>query len=863
MSYELSAKDGAIAEFLGKDAAAGGPFAILGLRYEPIDEPLILRACQMRLAQINGHHRAQSPAADEVRLAVHSAASQLLDPELCAELAKHWPEGTWEIESGGDSPKAWRVESKSRLDEGIRRQAVALLGACGGWNARSRKRLGQFARMHKVSAAQLVAGIIGDRGEPVHAVDGIVGGIQTERATVRGPSLIDPSPGALPWTIIPVAYVLMGMALVSVGYVKHRSDVVIPAAEISDARQPSDTSAESVFESSQRERESSPSRRHYSSILHELELAEREGVFDLDSAARFSEVGERLVRQWTEFSGEELDQAVMGVRGVLGGIINNEIFEAASSFLAVEERGPVSMLSLAMRSWLFGAEDHSPDLTAMTSRAFDTGKEGAFDSDLLEVFENQAVMSSDESAWWVWWLSQLEPLRHRGNPVIRESLLLESVYQRLMDGTIGDGWAESSRDIVLGVEWGSGSAGRSWFMGVVVDPRVRSDRLSVLTRAIVVHSSARGLGLDMIIEADDSIADREAYLVRLREQWASDEAVADGVGNQLIERIETLLRMTRNPLGRNQAMIRGVELARVNSACWVRDGNEAMLIKLIELFDSPIESIQASGLALDLSSSEADRQWATDARNIASTEEFMEHLGVLDRFVSIGPKSAHALVYLAMQAPDLQVRDQAERSMLARRDDPAILIALDRIAGASRTTRRMVELINSYVGREGDLGDPQSSRLALLKRLVQVGILDDGGSSRGVQDFSHALDELFAMRALSQDGDHVQTVYEELVFGLLERGVDVPAGIRARLLVRLRSAAGPMQRFAAYQSAGFEVLAFQIADEHPALKSRVDRVLNESVSQQLEGKDVIDQIMLIERSMAELWLIVLESEGVS
>ena len=112
---ELKQESSLISDFLGERAAMGGPFALLGLAHHPIDDQMILRACERRLHKINEHRRSNTPGGDEARMAVHAAASQLLDPAVRDELSRHWPAGS--PETMHDGPAAWEQESEGVLDD--------------------------------------------------------------------------------------------------------------------------------------------------------------------------------------------------------------------------------------------------------------------------------------------------------------------------------------------------------------------------------------------------------------------------------------------------------------------------------------------------------------------------------------------------------------------------------------------------------------------------------------------------------------------------------------------------------------------------------------------------------------------------
>lgn len=71
-----------IAKFLEPSAATGGPLALLGLDPAQLHDVSIVAALEQRLAQVWDHAEGDSPEADEVRLALHAAAAQLLDPVM-------------------------------------------------------------------------------------------------------------------------------------------------------------------------------------------------------------------------------------------------------------------------------------------------------------------------------------------------------------------------------------------------------------------------------------------------------------------------------------------------------------------------------------------------------------------------------------------------------------------------------------------------------------------------------------------------------------------------------------------------------------------------------------------------------------
>ena len=145
-----------IVVFLGSDAGQGGPFALLGLLHEIQSDQQVYQACNRRLQQIDFSRHRSTPDAAEVRLAVHAAASQLLDPTLRKQLAMRWPPGV-----PASVPQAWKKSAASTtLTPRLIHNAKLLIAGSGGWNPLARKRLAHFARVNRLSAIDVVNALI-------------------------------------------------------------------------------------------------------------------------------------------------------------------------------------------------------------------------------------------------------------------------------------------------------------------------------------------------------------------------------------------------------------------------------------------------------------------------------------------------------------------------------------------------------------------------------------------------------------------------------------------------------------------------------------------------------------------------------
>ncbi len=157
-----------IARFLGEEEAAGGPFALLGVSPRACTDELVLSGLDRQVERVNQHAECDTPEADEVRLALHAAAAQLLDPVVRRHLIMRWGgvaparppvpvvAGKAPVEPVNvprmQPPVVARPVVSSRLLEA---DAILTLGLFGGWNERSLRRLLTLAHRRGMGNAQV------------------------------------------------------------------------------------------------------------------------------------------------------------------------------------------------------------------------------------------------------------------------------------------------------------------------------------------------------------------------------------------------------------------------------------------------------------------------------------------------------------------------------------------------------------------------------------------------------------------------------------------------------------------------------------------------------------------------------------
>lgn len=134
-----------IERFLGRAAVAGGPFALLGLTPEDASEDLIILQLQRRLDAVARHPESGTHEADEVRMALHAAAAQLL--EHASPAASERLEVA--AQSLGTTPAAI----------GMEHAVLTTIGMHGGWNARALSQLMMIAQTRGAMAQDVISAV--------------------------------------------------------------------------------------------------------------------------------------------------------------------------------------------------------------------------------------------------------------------------------------------------------------------------------------------------------------------------------------------------------------------------------------------------------------------------------------------------------------------------------------------------------------------------------------------------------------------------------------------------------------------------------------------------------------------------------
>ena len=129
------------------------PFHLLGLPRKAASETEVLQALGARMSAIAGHPRSQTPEANEIRLALHAAAAQLLDPKLQELLLQRSGEASQPQEPPPQTVEPPRPEATNHVPmesaepyvHPLTHDVLLVVAANGGWNAAAMRRLAMLA----------------------------------------------------------------------------------------------------------------------------------------------------------------------------------------------------------------------------------------------------------------------------------------------------------------------------------------------------------------------------------------------------------------------------------------------------------------------------------------------------------------------------------------------------------------------------------------------------------------------------------------------------------------------------------------------------------------------------------------------
>lgn len=872
--------DAVAAKFLGPSAGRGGPFALLGLTHEASSPRVIREAAARRLNQIDRHPMRRTPEADELRLAVHAAAAQLADTVLHAELVRHWPPGEAE-----PVPVAWRSHL-SAVSAQLADQARKIVGASGGWNPRAKKRLAHLARLHRVSAVDLLVAV---RPAGANTAGKRAG------AKKRLPPMI-PEPGSTGAWWLRLHGGLAAMLVLM---------LTLIAIELSSSDDPGaasaivDTTGIKTPAMGDRSGPMVPGPRtsiaHHAALEQELRntllmASDRPG----DGAERGARAIDAFLDNWTQTPPDTRDRIADSLAEIIARVtvpgadaepantaspMTGSIAAAAASPDAVRSAGARALarwlgssraLTRATRARVLdaaGLEEDPSSAATLTERIDPLMAQALTDAIGL-------IDPNDGEAWEAW-SAALASAKGAGESVEVQTRLV--ALERLLNAgpgvAAGQGWADAVTSVATGLSWRAGDAARVWFLGALTSDRYASSALAGLTEVLATRVSAPGVDPGMVLTPGADAAAREALAGRYRSAWMNTAGVDPALREELIERIAGALGGAAAASGRGgddraakAAALLG--LARVNAAAaMLFGGDEAQSAELMSI---PSDTPAPSSARTSPSGEGLSDAWA---RELLATENAGRVMAMLNEAAArrdpASPTAAEAIVVKAMQGGEGGVRDRAREVVLGSGWDIQMLLALERTA-ARRPSTALGEMITGVTGvtlpppRDDDWLD--RVRAALLS-LVAERWAEARPAELVFADLTLAeltLAELAARRAgLSAGEPMLRSLAIETDAWAARNGLPLEdslsaSAIEARRAALTAGARAEIQSAAVQHRALVEMIAGAGVAAGSRARSSVDRTLGAMDAAWASARGVIDQLLASHRAEAELWRSLLE-----
>lgn len=500
------------------------------------------------------------------------------------------------------------------------------------------------------------------------------------------------------------------------------------------------------------------------------------------------------------------------------------------------------------------------------------------------------------------------------DPVAAETVLMDGLERVLVDGPEPDTSAAAFAAAELAasrIRWRPAGPARIRLLAWFNDGRISASDLRVVTGAIAGKSAAEGIEPTMVLSIGASTDDRSLLRARYASAWRL--AKPEGRGRVLSAwraAASSAPAAADSKLAPLDAAIELAIQARVNQAARTlflgdADAAESLLNALPQtrtLVSTAGDPAAAPGPAIILpgpgspnaprspsrgpnaptpapaseSLSAADGQWA--AAYLKAEQNIPVRLERLSSLAAYsGPLSrldAAVLAEAACFASPGQVRYAAQQQAARFTDDPALVRAmLDMLPSAPRifsVTALYQRVAKTTLPKQGDAEWELAARRALVERLLQMTAVQ--GEQSVINASSAIVAEAYVSMSMSAgaqrptDPDAERAVRAAAALYTLwsvdAQRLPAPASppltleqIQRRQSSRDKTASGPAQAFAARQIAVAELLGYIVAAERPLDVPKVAQIMSDLARSRRDSGHVLTQMLATERAMTRLWLL--------
>ncbi len=888
-----------IAQFLGSDAARGGPTALLGLPDDDFTDFDIITARDRRMRLIDRHPQAQSHAADEVRLALHAATAQLLNPAIRSHLRR-----------GAVS------NARESAMVGLEQDVILTLAMYGGWTRRSLPRLMALAHSRGLKATDVAEMLrrLSRRRSPAAAGS-------DARNAVAAAHVFVPAGSTGPGPAIAIGAVAVILIVIAVSFILVFSGGPKPAAiapgtsPLSQVETPghspltltNDTAPPQAGAETPAAERIKPD-----AILDTLLEAIARSQADIEQANTLAVAAtDALSYAWLELPmpvrTRALD-AIIELMYRLGGPTGDarELLSSISrgSIALRSPRSDLSEEQVARGVWSVGVlarlrreRDFSAQTYALIDRWLGTALGGTRPAQmsfsggalaaLTSIMEPLANQSSDRSNAWFGWARATNAVTS-SDASRRVTLLARGAELLMVQPITTEERAEiygAIRAVIGAMPWTGNDDVKRWMVRQFDNRDVSTASLSAATRTLVAETDAENIDPTMVLSATASDLERRALRDRYLLAWGLEAPGSDlAVLDALTKASKTLDEDLGNAAEPVDALRVAVGYARLNAAAssqWQGDAVSASsLLDSFRLADNANQNRSAAPQA----NSPQDGRWAE--QYLIAGVKIETRIKLLEQLRSsggrrLGAVDAEVLVAAALRGGGRSVRSLARDIVELYGSSPTIVNALLEEAPRIAPTPVMSDLIVSVTATPLPNRNSPSWRLAVRRALVErlLELLAADSDAAGVDRLAALLDEAYDQRAITHrssgdSGDHMVPSAVRSVRALTVRWTrsaqrSIPAAgfsltlgdVERHRAGRRALASGLIQEFAVEQLALAETMAIVAASERPGRADAIELILDDLAKRRRDSTHIFEQIAAAERAMVLLWEIRLGVDG--
>lgn len=789
-------ESGLVTKFLGASAAAGGPFSLLGLDPSDSGDDAVLLSLRACLDQTARHPEGATPEADEVRLALHAAAAQLLDARTREAMVAKWA-GSPE---SAPNPRT-QAHATNETDRNImllQHDAVMAIAACGGWNDRARSRLMLMAQSRGLGPELVQAAIAQLEGQspatahrsPISATAAqsprrIIGDTPADLAQRQNRQHAPGRP------VIPAA-VLLALGLVLAGTVAVLTLVLVlsnpgktTSAQVATGpapTSPTDSAAPEAPRDTQGQLfptapatksattsvVAAPATTDAQRWVQKLNTAVSALATDQEDARReviglFSECAAR----WVGLDGPDL---TVVQRCIIDTLYQAESTELAIQFIDAIEGVPAQAGSRAgvlqdvWRAGILARLSRERDLPATIHAVLDErlaralagerpGGDPAFEAGVIASLTVEANKIAADGAWDAWsgWLAAVEAVA-RTQPGMRSGLILVGLTEAI--GPIAKpGNVRFVSEAASALAWHREPAAQRWLIARFDGLDTSREALVILTRALTSKSSVPGIDATMALGAGGGEAERRMLRDRYAQAFGLD-SVADATAlDARFSEVISDLNLTQSPAQTVEDSVRqAVAWSRVSEAAWLRwrGVTERATIALDSVKDLGAVTQPSTAIARQGTLRRDEPPvWARSYINAGS--DIAARLTLIRDFPGTDAHPADAEIVLgeALRGSPAQVRDAARTVVNAMAISPVMVNAMLEAVPTAPRTLATADIIAALTGQMSIAIDGRDwrsdARRALVERLLEL--MAARGDYANVDALERALAQSHAVRA--------------------------------------------------------------------------------------------------------------------